>query len=528
MNNKLYIILYFLSISCPKYIWSQNKFPCDSKLYFFRDKNGSPGGSAFLSYIDRYTEASSLEIKNLFQLDLSLTSGSQNNALAANSLDGLLYYINSNIGFPTGKLISLDADGNQTTVCNFNMIDSIKYGTSVQACFDHLGRYWLLTDGVAMNSYYLTAINITSCNISKGPYLLNLPENTLDICFNPYDCHFYAGNTFEIIKIDMDGNIIDTFYTNISVSEEFGGTAIGEDNKLYALTNNEAVANLYRFNLNVDMQPEIVVTFSPGTGFAGQQDMAGFLCPQYDSKFSTESIVCDSPYTFNITNLSQGNISDYLWNFGDDRLSSDTSKNISHEYITKGKYNISLVAYSKAVCSANPTDTFTLSVKTGNDIHYKLTNDTMSCSGNNILLKIISDNNYNWDSDVSIINTNDSGIYVYTNESKYFYINFSDSSNCQTRDSILLKVVNKPNVFIPNSFTPNGDGINDVLKIQGLMDQSLFTIYDRWGNIQYQTNQSIWDGKINGINAYGNYIYTLETTCANLNILYQGNLTLTE
>jgi len=56
-------------------------------------------------------------------------------------------------------------------------------------------------------------------------------------------------------------------------------------------------------------------------------------------------------------------------------------------------------------------------------------------------------------------------------------------------------------VFIPNSFTPNGDGINDVFKIEGFgFTEFDLKIYNRWGSLIFETNNSqvTWDGSQNG------------------------------
>jgi gliding motility-associated-like protein len=77
----------------------------------------------------------------------------------------------------------------------------------------------------------------------------------------------------------------------------------------------------------------------------------------------------------------------------------------------------------------------------------------------------------------------------------------------------VLEIAEDVNVFIPNSFTPNGDGINDVFNIKGiglLSERFLMQIYDRWGNLIYQTKDinKGWDGTIKGVPApEGVYIY---------------------
>jgi gliding motility-associated-like protein len=59
------------------------------------------------------------------------------------------------------------------------------------------------------------------------------------------------------------------------------------------------------------------------------------------------------------------------------------------------------------------------------------------------------------------------------------------------------------NIYVPRVFTPNGDGVNDVLKpiLVGIASFQYFTVYNRWGNIVYQTtdpNQG-WDGTMKGV-----------------------------
>ncbi|HTB06420.1 MAG TPA: T9SS type B sorting domain-containing protein [Bacteroidia bacterium] len=53
--------------------------------------------------------------------------------------------------------------------------------------------------------------------------------------------------------------------------------------------------------------------------------------------------------------------------------------------------------------------------------------------------------------------------------------------------------------FIPNAFTPNGDGLNDVFSPKGkcIVEYSMY-IFNRWGSLIYNSNNKPWDGTING------------------------------
>ena len=87
-----------------------------------------------------------------------------------------------------------------------------------------------------------------------------------------------------------------------------------------------------------------------------------------------------------------------------------------------------------------------------------------------------------------------------------------------------------PNIFVPNAFTPNGDGNNDVLFVRGSAITELhFIIYNRWGEQVFETrDQSIgWDGTFKGeqvnTDVYG---YFLTVTCIDGETFEtQGNVT---
>lgn len=71
----------------------------------------------------------------------------------------------------------------------------------------------------------------------------------------------------------------------------------------------------------------------------------------------------------------------------------------------------------------------------------------------------------------------------------------------QANDVIVAHFKIPSAIFVPTAFSPNGDGINDVLKIQGEGILSLnFDIYDRWGQQVFHTNDpnTSWDGTFKG------------------------------
>jgi len=86
-------------------------------------------------------------------------------------------------------------------------------------------------------------------------------------------------------------------------------------------------------------------------------------------------------------------------------------------------------------------------------------------------------------------------------------------------------------VYLPNAFTPNGDGANDMLYIRGSEVENItIKIFDRWGNIVFESIDILngWDGKTKGIPAnQGVYAYVVYGNSLNgENINLKGNITL--
>jgi gliding motility-associated-like protein len=113
-----------------------------------------------------------------------------------------------------------------------------------------------------------------------------------------------------------------------------------------------------------------------------------------------------------------------------------------------------------------------------------------------------------------------------------------NDGGCATTDSIRVQVIcNGANFFVPNTFSPNGDGVNDHFIVNGVGLNVIpsITIYNRWGQIVFQKSNfapndasSAWDGTFNGQPAPSDvYIYTIQILCNNATLIpYHGNVTL--
>jgi gliding motility-associated-like protein len=106
------------------------------------------------------------------------------------------------------------------------------------------------------------------------------------------------------------------------------------------------------------------------------------------------------------------------------------------------------------------------------------------------------------------------------NEDTYFTASLT-KLDCTFRDSILIRFepefCREPFIFLPNAFSPNNDGSNDVLQLFGdNIESASIQIFNRWGQLIFEENRPnfVWDGTFNGkpVDA-GVYVYQLSVDC---------------
>jgi gliding motility-associated-like protein len=114
----------------------------------------------------------------------------------------------------------------------------------------------------------------------------------------------------------------------------------------------------------------------------------------------------------------------------------------------------------------------------------------------------------------------------------------SNPGLCKTSDRVtIVPVCNQDNVYIPNTFSPNGDGQNDVFypRGKGVSLVKSMRIFSRWGELLFEQKDFAlndpgagWNGTYKGaVSGPDVYVYMIDVLCDN-NILFnmKGNLTL--
>lgn len=103
---------------------------------------------------------------------------------------------------------------------------------------------------------------------------------------------------------------------------------------------------------------------------------------------------------------------------------------------------------------------------------------------------------------------------VYLEEPVWIYLQATDDNGCTGRDSLLIELIYP--LYVPNAFTPDGDGINDVFFASGEGITGFhMRIVDRWGNLVFESwdIHDVWNGSFQGGDHFVQndvYIWTID------------------
>lgn len=116
-----------------------------------------------------------------------------------------------------------------------------------------------------------------------------------------------------------------------------------------------------------------------------------------------------------------------------------------------------------------------------------------------------------------------------------YVLRITTAFGCTATDTINIKTFcESAQVFIPNAFTPDNDGLNDVLMVRGtgIVSVKHFRVFSRWGELVFERSNFPpnvisfgWNGKIKGLVGPPDvFVYTAEVICENgSTYTYKGN-----
>ncbi|MCB0734641.1 MAG: gliding motility-associated C-terminal domain-containing protein [Bacteroidetes bacterium] len=192
---------------------------------------------------------------------------------------------------------------------------------------------------------------------------------------------------------------------------------------------------------------------------------------------------CDSVYRFMI---GPSFMQSYLW--------QDGSSSQSFTAIDPGTYHVFVVD----TMGCEKSDTVRLTRTFSPTLN--LGNDTSICLRMTARLGIDNPNfSYLW-------NNGETTQYIEVEDSGYYVLKITDEAGCTAYDTVHVAIdINAlPNdLYIPNAFSPNGDGLNELFPFRELINQPEYRvrIFNRWGQKLFDSeldNTQHWDATFNG------------------------------
>jgi len=203
----------------------------------------------------------------------------------------------------------------------------------------------------------------------------------------------------------------------------------------------------------------------------------------------------------------------WLWTFNGGSPSTSTDQNPTNIcFGTDGVYSIELIA-SNSFGSDTITDTITVhptpTVNAGNNV-------TITLGDNTILNATGSNGSYSWTPPTWLSCPTCPSTTSTPEETITYTVIVVDSNGCSASDQVTVFIEFENVIWVPNIFSPNGDGSNDILYVRGKGVADLnFFVYDRWGEKVFETTSLDigWDGKFRGKDMNkAVFVYYLEAT----------------
>ena len=261
-----------------------------------------------------------------------------------------------------------------------------------------------------------------------------------------------------------------------------------------------------------------------------------------DSANEVKYIIKNGFYTYpvsdeiNFTDLSispNSAIKSWEWGLGDGTLLA--IKNPSHQYEYAQIFDVTLEVVSNEGCKHDTTIIAALEVFPNPIAEFSASTLTTS----ELLSEIEFYNNssgaisYFWDFDNSITSTEENPIIDFKQANNYeVVLNVVSAEGCEDEMIETVHILLEYTLYAPNSFSPNGDGNNDVFLAQGNGVKSFeMQVFDRWGGLVFKSSDIKygWDGLdvSNNLVAEGTYMYNISLYDHNEKLwIYNGDLKL--
>jgi gliding motility-associated-like protein len=229
---------------------------------------------------------------------------------------------------------------------------------------------------------------------------------------------------------------------------------------------------------------------------------------------------------YSVRDLSN-NIVNWYWDFGDGLKKGP--ERFKKQFAKEGNHPFILISETDKGCKDTINRSFTIY-----DNDSDAGSDTVVAKNQPVYLDAKGGPNvtYKWTPSIGLSDPNiEKPIATLDRDMEYALYSITDKG-CERSSNIFIKRYVGAEIYIPNAFTPNADGKNDVLKVfpVGFKSFDFFAVYNRYGQQVFFTKDWTkgWDGMLNGYKQdAGNYVVVTKMTDYNGNVMVRkGTLVL--
>ena len=457
----------------------------------------------------------------------SANSGGQTSATVS-GLSAGTYSVTVTDSASCYKVKSIDVDEPEDATL------TISTGSKNITCFGYNdGKAWVEASGGWENYTYLWSNGETQANISglaPGTYTITVVDN------GGNGCPLNNDEAAVVIKEPADGPLtISAGSKNITCFGYNDGKAWveaagGWENYTYLWSNGETQAN--------------ISGLAPGTYTITVVDNGNNGCPANNDE---AAVTIEEPAAGLLTiNTSSKNITCFGYNNGQAWFEasggwgnytyvwSNGATEAAISNLAPGSYTVTVVDDGGNGCAVNNNEA-SISISNPTPIIVNAGKDTLLFKGGEYQLggtPVVEEGGfppytYRWSDNYAFYETVENP-FARPIHSSLYHLTVTDADGCTATDSVLVRVSDKLELFVPNTFTPNGDGINEVVYVEGRGIKRLisFSIFNRWGQKVFETNDinEGWDGRYKGkLLDSDRYAYCVEVEFYEMNEPFRKN-----
>ncbi len=463
-------------------------------------------------------------------------------------VNGTIYGLNNPMGVETiiggsaggcDSVITVDLSFHPQVLASLSQDVFICPGDSVPISFIFEGG---TTYDVIFNN---GTTNIPLNGISNGYTVMVSPTNTTT----------YTLTSVDAIGIPCDPQLPSSSVTievsNIGISAQvdsnFGGFSVGCNGS------NDGIASANPINGNAPYTYQwsngasgsstnglsagvVSVTITDAIGCTAETQLVLTEPSNIQASLSAESPSCfgeDDGWITIDTVLGGGGT--YAFSLDGQSYQSITGYPITIPFVEAGNFELYFQDMNDCInsVSINVTEPQQPALILGDDVEIIL-GDSVELNG----LTNISVDEYNWNTTLFMSCDTCYNTFTSPTETINYSLTVIDTFGCSATDEITISVLKPRAVFIPNAFSPNGDGINDVFFInagQEVQQVNTLRVFDRWGEIVFTLNEFQpndprmgWEGIFKGkrLNP-GVFVFIAEIEFIDGHVeMYQGDITL--